>query len=109
MARPRKPDHERRTESMSFAVTDIERAEIENTAALCGLGLSEFFRRRAIGVRLPSASAINRQQSRGHDRAFASRCKPQPNRAPCERRTECARWRAVRPYQPYQYNNGLVA
>lgn len=61
MARPKKPAHERRTESMRFSVTDVERVQIEQTAALHGLGLSEFFRRRALGVRLP-ASSVNRQQ-----------------------------------------------
>lgn len=60
MARPKKPEHERRTESMSFAVTDVERVQIEQAAASCGLGLSEFFRRRALGVRLP-AGAVDRQ------------------------------------------------
>ena len=61
MARPKKPAHERRTESMRFSVTDVERVQIEHTAALHGLGLSEFFRRRALGVRLPAASAEKQQ------------------------------------------------
>ena len=61
MARPKKPAHERRTENMNFFVTDLERVQIEHAAALHGLGLSEFFRRRSLGVRLP-ASSVNRQQ-----------------------------------------------
>lgn len=56
MARPKKPDHERRTISKTFWVTAIEDAQIEHTAAATGLGQSEFMRRRCSGVRLPPAS-----------------------------------------------------
>jgi len=62
MARPKKPEHERRTESMRFSVTDEERVQIEQAAALHGLRLSEFFRRRALGTRMP-AGAVDRQQA----------------------------------------------
>jgi N-acyl-L-homoserine lactone synthetase len=63
MARPKKPAHERRTESMRFSVTDFERAQIEHAASAHGLGLSEFFRRRALGVRLPAAAVVSQQEA----------------------------------------------
>lgn len=62
MARPKKPQHERRDQQMKFVVTGEERAEIEQAAASRGLRLSEFFRRRSMGVRLP-ASGVDRQQA----------------------------------------------
>lgn len=62
MARPRKPDHERRRHELKFVATDIERARIEQAAAAYGLTLSEFFRRRALGGTMPAAAA-DRQQA----------------------------------------------
>lgn len=61
MARPTLPDHERRSRGMRFAVTDIEGVELEQVAASYGLRLSEFFRSRVLGHRLPVA-AVNQQQ-----------------------------------------------
>jgi hypothetical protein len=63
MARPKKPAHERRTENMNFFVTDLERVQIEHAAALHGLGLSEFFRRRSLSVRLPAAAVENQHRA----------------------------------------------
>ncbi len=60
MARPTKPDHERKTRRINFVVTDIEGAQFEQAAKAHGLGLSEFFRRLASNARLPSA-AVDRQ------------------------------------------------
>jgi hypothetical protein len=60
MARPKKPEHERREQQMKFVVTDEERVQIEQNASAYGLRLSEFFRRRSLGVRLP-AGAVDRQ------------------------------------------------
>jgi len=61
MARPKKPDHERRTQSMSVALTDAEKAQLEQAARTYGLGLSEFIRRRILGVRLPAAIGDQQQ------------------------------------------------
>lgn len=57
MARPHLPDDERRIRQFNFVVNETERAEIERTASAYGLGLSEFFRRRALGLRLPAGAA----------------------------------------------------
>lgn len=62
MARPKKEDSERRGQSMKFVVTDIERAQIEQAAGAYGLNLSEFCRRRTLGVRMP-AGGVDRQQA----------------------------------------------
>ena len=61
MARPKKPEHERKSSSTFVRMTDMERAQVEQYAAAHGLTLAEFFRRRALGYRLPSTN-INRQQ-----------------------------------------------
>lgn len=63
MARPTKPDHEKRNRQLGFFVTDIERAEIEQAAAACGLGLSEFFRRRALNVRMPANAVVQQHKA----------------------------------------------
>lgn len=62
MARPKKPAHERRDlPPVGVRLTEIEKAQAEQSANAHGLNLSEFFRRRALGYRLP-ATNINRQQ-----------------------------------------------
>lgn len=61
MARPQKPEHERRSNGLNIRLTEIERVRAERSAAAYGVGLSEFFRRRALGHRLP-AGQIDRQQ-----------------------------------------------
>lgn len=54
-------DHEKRGQPFGVRLSKIERAEVEQSAAAHGLDLSEFFRRRALGYRLP-ATNINRQK-----------------------------------------------
>ena len=61
MARPKKPEHERKSTGTSVRLTDIERAQTEAAAAALGLPLSEFFRRRALGYRMPR-SGIEQQK-----------------------------------------------
>ncbi len=63
MARPTLPDDEKRSSSFRFVVTDIERAEIEQAASACGLGLSEFFRRRSLGLRMPANAAVSQAKA----------------------------------------------
>lgn len=46
---------------MSFYVNDIERAQIEQAAAAHGVGLSEFFRRRSLGQKMPVAAERQQQ------------------------------------------------
>lgn len=58
MARPRKSDDERRTERLPRPrVTVSELAAVEAAAALVGLDVSEFIRRRALGAKIPPAKA----------------------------------------------------
>lgn len=61
MARPKKPADERRSTQALVRLTDMERLQAEQSASAHGLTLAEFFRRRALGYRLPSTNT-NRQQ-----------------------------------------------
>lgn len=62
MARPKKPDHERRdANQIGVRLSEIELAKLEQSAAMYGLSLSEFFRRRALGHRLPQIVAERQQ------------------------------------------------
>lgn len=62
MARPKKPDHERRdANQIGVRLSEIELAKLEQSASTYGLTLSEFFRRRALGHRLPQVVAERQQ------------------------------------------------
>lgn len=62
MARPKSPDHERKDATpVGVRLSAVQRAELEHKADALGLGLSEFFRRRALGYRLPQIVAERQQ------------------------------------------------
>lgn len=61
MARPRKPEAERREAYINPRLTAAEREEIERNAALLGLSPAEFMRRRSLGYSLPTSLAVQRQ------------------------------------------------
>ena len=63
MARPSLPEDEKRSRSFRFVVNEVERAEIEQAASASGLGLSEFFRRRSLGLRMPANAAVSQQKA----------------------------------------------
>jgi len=62
MARPKKPDHERRDVNAKVRLSSLEHAQIEHSASIAGMTLAEFFRSRALGKRIKSAPQINRDQ-----------------------------------------------
>ena len=62
MARPKKPDHERRDSSALVRMNSLERAQIEHSASMAGMTLAEFFRSRALGHRIKSGAQIDRDQ-----------------------------------------------
>ena len=62
MARPKKPDHERRDSPTLVRMNSVERAQIEHSASMAGMSLAEFFRARALGHRIKSAPQIDRAQ-----------------------------------------------
>lgn len=57
MGRPKISPEKRRDVMTQFMLTAQERAELESRAAALGLTLSEFIRRRTLGVPLPPQSA----------------------------------------------------
>lgn len=57
MGRPRKSPEHKRDLQTTFMLTMTERAELEARASAVGLSLSEFVRRRTLGVPLPPQSA----------------------------------------------------
>lgn len=63
MARPRKDDDHRRTETVAFRVTPAERMQLENAAIAAGLSASEYARGQALKGRVVV------QQSRTLDHA----------------------------------------
>ena len=60
MARPKKPAQDKRDKMLAVYVTDMESIQIEQAASMRGMGLSEFVRRRALGMRMP-AGIVDRQ------------------------------------------------
>lgn len=64
MARPRKsPADMRDAPPLQVRLTEEERAELEQRAQLTGLTLSEFTRRRALGIPLPAGAAEQRTRA----------------------------------------------
>ena len=57
MARPTKSPEERRDSRLAVMLTVGERAELEDRAAAIGLSVSEFVRRRTLGIPLPPQAA----------------------------------------------------
>lgn len=62
MARPKKPTQELRDETVRMRVNSVERAQIEHSASMLSLTLSDFLRNRALGYRLPSSTKLDRKQ-----------------------------------------------
>lgn len=62
MARPKKPDHERRDYKAEIRLNSLELAKIEHSASLAGMTITDFFRTRALGHRIKSAPQIDRDQ-----------------------------------------------
>ena len=62
MVRPKKSDHERRDMTAKIRVSSLEHAQIEQSASMAGMTLSDFFRRRALGHRIKSTPQIDRDQ-----------------------------------------------
>jgi len=63
MARPKKTPDELRSDTLGVRLTVIERARLDELAALHGLTTTEFMRRRSLGYRLPSPLAEQRGQA----------------------------------------------
>lgn len=63
MARPKKAPEEKRQGWLGVRLTEVERVELEHTAALRGLTTSEFMRSASLGYRLPPALEQQRQQA----------------------------------------------
>jgi len=61
MARPRKPEAEKRDEVLGVRLTTAERAEAGQRAGVYGLSAAEFMRRRAFGHRMPRQAAEQRR------------------------------------------------
>jgi mobilization protein NikA len=61
MARPKKTPDDLRTDTLGIRLTAIERARLDEFAALHGLTATEFMRRRSLGYRLPAPIAEQRQ------------------------------------------------
>lgn len=53
MARPRKEQHEKRSETERFRVTMAEREYIRSQATAAGLTVPDYLRRRALGYSIP--------------------------------------------------------
>lgn len=60
MGAPRKSPERKRDARTAVMFTAIERAQLEERAAECGLTMSEFIRRQSLGRAMP-ASAIDRK------------------------------------------------
>lgn len=63
MARPKKSPGELRDAFLQIRLTDEERAELEQRAQLLGVTLSEFVRRRVLGMPLPPGVAEQRTRA----------------------------------------------
>ena len=57
MGRPKNSPEAQRDNLLQVRLTAIEKAKLEERAGLVGLSVSEFVRRRALGVPLPPQSA----------------------------------------------------
>jgi len=62
MARPKKPDHERRDHNHAVRLSSLELAQIEHSASMAGMTITDFFRSRALGHRIKSTTQIDRDQ-----------------------------------------------
>ena len=62
MPRPRKPAHELRDLKAEIRLNSIEHAQIEHSANMAGMTITDFFRRRALGHRIKSTPQIDRDQ-----------------------------------------------
>ena len=62
MARPKKPDHERRDHNAKVRLSSPELAQIEHSASMAGMTIADFFRSRALGHRIKSSTQIDREQ-----------------------------------------------
>ena len=62
MPRPKKLDHERRDHNQTVRLNSLELAQIEHSASLAGMTITDFFRTSALGKRIKSAPQINRDQ-----------------------------------------------
>ena len=58
MARPRKEEHEKRTETVRARVSVAEKAYIKEQAQLAGLDVTEYLRRRALGYVVPPSPSM---------------------------------------------------
>ena len=56
MGAPRKSPDAKRDVRTAVMLTAIERAQLEERARLCGLTLSEFLRRQALGRAMPAGA-----------------------------------------------------
>lgn len=63
MGAPRKSPDRKRDVRTAVMLTAIERAQLEERASTCGLTLSEFLRRQALGRAMPAAAIDNRARS----------------------------------------------
>ena len=63
MGAPRKSPDRKRDVRTAVMLTAIERAQLEERAHACGLTLSEFVRRQALGRAMPAASIDHRARS----------------------------------------------
>lgn len=63
MARPKKLPGDLHDVRTTVMLTEEERAELEQRAALLGLTMSEFIRRRALGIPLPAGAAEQRTRA----------------------------------------------
>ncbi|MCF6283568.1 MAG: plasmid mobilization relaxosome protein MobC [Candidatus Hydrogenedentes bacterium] len=67
MGRPKKQEHEKRTERQNLRFTVAEIVHIQQQADAAGISPAEYVRRRALGYTVPSGSS-----SRGTDPALIS-------------------------------------
>lgn len=63
MGAPRKSPERKRDVRTAVMLTAIERAQLEERAAACGLSISEFMRRQSLGRAMPAAAIDNRARS----------------------------------------------
>lgn len=63
MGAPRKSPDAKRDVRTAVMLTAIERAQLEERASACGLTLSEFLRRQALGRAMPASAIDNRARS----------------------------------------------
>ena len=102
MGRPKKSPQDKRDSRVVVMLTERERAELEHRAAALGITLSEFTRRRMLGVPLPPASGRPRSAGQAGRVPASDRGQPQPDRQAHERRPPCPA-RASRPRGDHQH------